>query len=566
LDAVGSNPRWDGDHRLAATEPQSASPPPAAEPGARLPDTFCTYLARQLIAKKGFVPATFPEAAALGGRCDIVLARFDGVSLTIACLVDRDASPDKMFGLSVAEVEAAGKACIRHAARLGNGKMPIGIHIYEVGPAESNQRQRLAAYKRPSWTSKVVPSAWIVDTGSGAVWSNAPFGGVLKGRRFIEKLLRSPRAPEADLQAPEVAVAPPAFPWLTCAILAALAAVFAAELIYGIGASTGLLQPSVATLIAFGGLMRSLVVQSGEWFRLLSAPLLHADATHLLMNGAALFIAGRVLENLVGRAWLALIFVAGALGGALLSLALNPDGVVSVGASGAVTALFAAMLVLAYHFPPSPAQTGLFRAALYVLVPSLLPLLPALSGQKVDYAAHFGGAVAGAVIGFLILKVWRRSEPRPRLRPLAAALGLLGFAAFAYPALPLTQGYPAAVLAGSLIPQAQVPTSDADAKAKSANLVARYPRDPRSHFFRAVALLDQGDSPGAERALRAGLAEEALWRPIFNPELPLRLRTMLAMLVSDGRRDEAKIIAQPVCAAAATTLRTALDEAGLCER
>jgi rhomboid protease GluP len=534
--------------------------PPAAEPASPLPDTFCTYLARQLIAKKGYVPAAFPEAAALAAHCDIVLSRFDGVSLTIACLVDREAHPDKVFGLAISDVEAAGQACLAYAGRLGNAKMPVGVDIYEIGPETGEQRRRLAQYKRPRWTAKVIPGAWIVDS-SGSVWSNAPFGGLLKGRRFIERLLRSPR--ETDLQAPQVTVAAPSFPWLTCAILAALAAVFAAELIYGIGGSSNLLQPSVATLTAFGGLTRVLVLQSGEWFRLFAAPLLHADAMHLLMNGFALFLAGRVLETLVGRAWLAVIFVGGALGGALLSLALIPASVVSVGASGAITALFAAMLVLAYHFPPGPAQTGLFRAALYVLLPSLLPLLPALSGHNVDYAAHFGGAFAGAAIGFLILGIWPRSEPRPRLRALAAAAALIGLAAFAYPALPLSRAYPSAVLAGSLIPQAQVPATDADAKAKSADLAARYPRDPRAHFFRAVALLEAGDQPGAERALRLGLAEEALWRPFFNAELPLRLRTMLALVVSDSRRDEAKTIAQPVCNGS-TTLRAALDHAKLC--
>src|SRR5262249_42706955 len=162
---------------------------------------------------------------------------------------------------------------------------------------------------------------------------------------------------------------------LTYTMLAALVAIFAAEIHHGIGPWTKLLQPSTSTLVAFGGLLPSLVYKSGEWYRLVSAPLLHADAVHLLMNGIALFLAGSLLESLVGRAWYATVFVISAIFGSLLSLTLNADNLVSVGASGAVTGLFAATLVTSFHFPSGAERTSLQMAAMYVLVPALLPLL-----------------------------------------------------------------------------------------------------------------------------------------------------------------------------------------------
>ena len=45
----------------------------------------------------------------------------------------------------------------------------------------------------------------------------------------------------------------------------------------------------------------------------------------------------------------------------------------------------------------------------------------------------------------------------------------------------------------------------AAAKAKSQSLVASYPRDPRSHVFRAWALADSGDKAGAEGAWKTEL-------------------------------------------------------------
>jgi hypothetical protein len=165
-----------------------------------------------------------------------------------------------------------------------------------------------------------------------------------------------------------------------------------------------------------------------------------------------------------------------------------------------------------------------------------------------------------------MLAIWPRSEPRPRLRPLAAAVALAGLAAFIYPALPLSRAYPSAVLAGQLIPQAQMPSSLQEGKAQSADLVKQYPRDPRARIYRAVALLDSGDNSRAETELWAGLAEEDLWRPLFNPELPLRLRSLLAAILADSRRDEARTVARPVCETMPSgPLRELVDRGRLCE-
>ncbi len=163
--------------------------------------------------------------------------------------------------------------------------------------------------------------------------------------------MTTPREEVAQLQAPSVAAhIHPGFPYLTTAIIAVLCALFAAEVAFGIGPLTGMLQPSIATLIAFGGIYRPLILNEGQWSRLFSGPLLHADIEHLALNCVALYIAGRILEGLVGRAWLGAIFVIGAIGGALFSLAFNADNLVSVGASGAVMGLFAALLDPALPF------------------------------------------------------------------------------------------------------------------------------------------------------------------------------------------------------------------------
>jgi rhomboid protease GluP len=529
-------------------------------------ETFCTYLAKQLIAKKGFEIANVPEVGELAAPGDILLTHSDGYAFTVLCLIDREAYPNATFDLDVDRVRQIGETCLQYTGTMHRNKMPVYIRIIEVGPAAPDQQQRLEHLKRSSLGSKVLPSGMIVDTVSGEVW-NSDRTWLTKGvyHGFVEKLLATPREADIDMAAPVVAPVGLSFPVLTLAILAVLSAVFAAEIVYGIGPWSKTFQPSIATLVAFGGLTHNLVLQSGEWYRLLSAPFLHVDAGHLAMNGVALFVAGRTLEGLIGRAWFGAVYVVGALTGSLLSLVLNPVSIVAVGASGAIMGLFAAMLVVSLHFPPGAIRTGLIMNAMYVLVPSLLPLANALQGQKVDYAAHFGGAIGGGLVGLVMLAVWSRTEAWPGFRQAAAAVAIAGVIALAYPAVSIAQNYQAMTFTTQLIPSDKLPRTGVDMRAHATELLAQHPHDPRPHFIRAADLLDANDPVGAEREARTGLAEEDIWRTLLSPQLANSLRVVLAIAIDRDRHDEALQTARPACAALKDgPMRKLLDDRKLC--
>jgi rhomboid protease GluP len=363
-----------------------------------------------------------------------------------------------------------------------------------------------------------------------------------------------------------VAIAPPGFPALTVVILLVLFAVFAAEIAYGIGPAADLMQPTIATLVAFGGLSKDLVYGSGEWYRVLSAPFLHASATHLAMNSFALFVAGRTMERLIGPAWFGALYAVSAVAGSLFSLELNPPSVVGVGASGAIMGLFAAMLVVSLHFPSGSIRSALRSNAFYVLIPSLLPLANALQSQtKVDYAAHLGGAVGGVAVGLLMLAIWPRSEPNPLMKPVAALIALAGVVALAYPVMSVLQGYQAATFTTQLIPADKYPNNAAEMRARASQLIAQYPHDPRPRFTRAADLLDARDLAGAEREARAALADENLWRSMLPPQVGNGLRVFLAVAISRDRPAEALATARPVCASVKEgPMRRMLDDRNLC--
>src|SRR5262249_1389580 len=381
-------------------------------------NTFASYLAKHYVGRKGFRPGTVPEAEALAQACDIVLTQSDGMTMQVVCIVDRENNPQKTFAMPLDTLLEIGQRCLKYTGKVSGQQMPVTIQIMEVGPGPGSpeDRQRLAALKRKSAFGKVIPIGWRLDTTTGKAWTNAAFGGLLMGKRALEKLMQGPRLADAELQAPALAIGRERFPVLTIALLAALAAVFGAELYYGIGERSGLLAPSIQTLVALGGLYKPAVLD-GEWHRLFTSTLLHGDILHLVFNGIALYMAGMVLESLVGRRWYFTLFVLGGLGGGLMSLPVNPPTVVSVGASGAIMGLCPAAFVCSFRYPSGAGRTQIQMAMMQVLIPALIPIATTRTGGHIDFGAHLGGALTGLILGFAMLKTWKPESERPAFLP-----------------------------------------------------------------------------------------------------------------------------------------------------
>jgi rhomboid protease GluP len=489
--------------------------------------------------------------------------------MDVICIVDREAHPEKTFGLSREALDEIGQRCLKYSGTVSGSKMPVTFQVMEVGPGPLllEDRLRLERFKRTSLRSKVMLTAWKLDTTAGTAWTNAPFGGFLL-RRPIERLLRAPRVADADLRPAEIALARDRFPLLSVAMLAVLAAIFGGELLYGVEPWSGLLAPNIQTLVALGGLNKTLVLQSGEWYRIFSATLLHGDILHLALNGFCLYLAGTMLESFVGRRWFFALFVIGGVCGSLLSLAINPPSVVSVGASGAIMGLLTAAFVCSFRYPPGGLRMQIQMTTLQVLIPSLLPLAVSRTGHHVDFAAHLGGALSGALVGWAMLKTWNPASPRPAFLPAATVLCVAGTLALTLSFLPVLRDHGADTLDALLIPSEQLPKSNAEAKMKAEDLVARYPRDPRARLYQAGGLIDRNDLAGAERELRAGLAEKQLLTTRFTPELEARMGGMLALVLNErDQRSEARAAALPACDTtdgSLTALRDLLVKSKLC--
>jgi len=131
--------------------------------------------------------------------------------------------------------------------------------------------------------------------------------------------------------------------------------------------------------------------QEHQYYRAFTAMFLHANTVHIVFNMLALLIVGPALEVLLGRSrFLALYLIAG-LGGSVCSYLLSPANVAGIGASGAIMGVMAAYVVLA-------ARRHLPMASVVGLL--VLNFLIGFSGN-IDWRAHLGGAVTGAVVALL---------------------------------------------------------------------------------------------------------------------------------------------------------------------
>lgn len=214
------------------------------------------------------------------------------------------------------------------------------------------------------------------------------------------------------------------FPSVTLALTGLLAVIFVAEVVASGGNDGKAWAPSIQTLVQFGGIAKAAVSQ-GQWWRVFSAPLLHASIAHLLFNCTALWIVGLRFERYIGSSWFAFVFAGSAVTGSVMSLAINPSNVVGVGASGGIVGLFAATALASRHFPPGRMRTVMVMTAAQTLMPALIPFLSNAGAGRIDYAAHLGGAIGGATFGLSLLPLWPQALTRPRYgRAVAFGAGL----------------------------------------------------------------------------------------------------------------------------------------------
>ena len=153
------------------------------------------------------------------------------------------------------------------------------------------------------------------------------------------------------------------------------------------------------------GTMVPAAVLRGEWWRLITAATLHADANHVLHNAAFLVLLGWAAAERVGVGVALGGWLATAVAGFIVSLWYDPHAI-SVGASGG---LFGLLGIAAGHALRTESGRDFWlRHRMRVIGAFASVLAMTAFGEHANIAAHLGGACFGAAFGVVL-----PSKPMP---------------------------------------------------------------------------------------------------------------------------------------------------------
>ena len=214
---------------------------------------------------------------------------------------------------------------------------------------------------------------------------------------------QSPETPVARPRRPTAWAAAPA----TYALMAINGLVFLGMSLSGVS----FISPTVQQLVHWGANNGTLVLEYGEWWRLITAMFVHVGIIHIATNMWCLWNLGLLAEPLMGPLGVFAAYIFTGFAGNLLSVAIHPGvtggprSIVGAGASGAVFGL-AGVLIILLKSPLLPMPQGeLKRLRWSVIQFALLNFAIGLytafgpSPVQIDNMAHLGGFLSGLAFG-----------------------------------------------------------------------------------------------------------------------------------------------------------------------
>lgn len=143
------------------------------------------------------------------------------------------------------------------------------------------------------------------------------------------------------------------------------------------------------------------ILRDLELYRLFTAMFLHGSIVHVGFNMYALYIIGMNVERIFGHTRFVIIYFLGGLAGSIISVALGNYDIPSIGASGAVFAVWAAEAVHVYVHRQMYGgasrrilQNTLFFLAMNLFLDFTIP--------QIDNWGHIGGFVGGLILAYFI--------------------------------------------------------------------------------------------------------------------------------------------------------------------
>ncbi|TNE45436.1 MAG: rhomboid family intramembrane serine protease [Deltaproteobacteria bacterium] len=207
--------------------------------------------------------------------------------------------------------------------------------------------------------------------------------------------------------------------WVTPAILALNILMFVVMVATGVS----LMSPTGLEVLKWGA-SNGILTLNGDWWRLLTATIIHIGLIHLLVNMYSLYILGPAVERLFQPLGYFTLYWLSGLGGSLASVWWQPT-VTSAGASGAIFGVFGALLGFGFRQKetlPHSVFVNLRNSGLMILG---INFVLGLSVDAIDMAGHMGGLAVGFALAMVMSQPVGLSYSSKR-RNLALAALFLG--------------------------------------------------------------------------------------------------------------------------------------------
>jgi rhomboid protease GluP len=190
---------------------------------------------------------------------------------------------------------------------------------------------------------------------------------------------------------------------LTTGLLGLMVVIYVLEASYGgfnfANIGTG---ATIDALVQYGGNAHVLVVNQSEWWRLLTATLLHGGLAHIIMNSFSLWNLARPLEKHFGRETLFTVFVVTGLAASLSFALFGSRDTISIGASGAICGMLGFLIshgARNLEELTKQLQRNWINFAMLFVIGFAIP--------NVDNWAHGGGVLAGILLGLIYPRLSR---------------------------------------------------------------------------------------------------------------------------------------------------------------
>lgn len=214
-------------------------------------------------------------------------------------------------------------------------------------------------------------------------------------------------------------------PYVTYLLIAINAIIFLAEVI--ITANFSDRASTTALLENYGAIPYKIL--GGDIFSAISSMFLHGGIAHLIGNMLFLFVFGDNIEDKFGRIKYVLIYIgwglAAALAHSFYAISTGAGDIPAIGASGAVSGVLGAYLVLfprakiftiiAAFFITTVRIPAIAYIPFWFVMQVILSLINPLGG--VAYVAHIGGFLAGLLTGYVLKNaITGYGIPTPQIR------------------------------------------------------------------------------------------------------------------------------------------------------